>query len=201
MKRFAFIASAILLIAGCANPQEIRPHHYGSIESMQFGHFTPGPNWRPIETLEDLEEMSANIVRGRMGDDARILFQTVVGHNFVSLEILEIIKGELNIGDIITIVEPYQIDDGVFFTSSNYMPSFPHQEYFFFLSDQIDYENIPKQYYGAFWVLHGEKGRFPVPSNIADTQSLNAVEFGLSYLVDNELYMRLWQKVINAYIN
>ena len=219
MKRCVFIVIMALFIAGCANsqtaekPQEARPHHHGSFEEVAYMHGLP---LYYETTFADLEPRAETIVRGRMGDDARIIFQyselrpnmRITGNNIVSFEVLEVIRGSIGVGDTIKIAEPYYIIDGVLLTHSNYMPSTPHQEYFFFLLNPLT-ENVPEGYEGAFWVVHGERSRFPVPAAdmardgafAAYAQAFSAADLGLGTYANIELYMSLWQEVIDAYMN
>lgn len=219
MKRLTtFIIVTLLFLVGCANTQvaesqrEVRPHHYGSFNEVAY----MSTSLLYYETtLAGLESRTENIVRGRMGNDARVVFQyselrpnmRITGHNIVSFEVLEVFQGNLSAGDIIRIAEPYYIMDDVLLTHSNYMPSIPNQEYIFFLLNPLTAE-VPEGYEGAFFVVHGERSRFPVPSNAsnvqgfsADAQDFAAVEFGLGSYANVEVYMSLWQEVINAYID
>ena len=203
MKRLAFILAIVWLIAGCGNT-DVRPHHYGSFDEVVD---TPASFAFTETTLAGLLYRAENVVRGRMGDDARIVFQfndyfnperPTGGDNLVSLEILEVIQGNLRVGDIITIVEPYSIEDGILYTRDNYLPSIPHQEYFFFLSEQIDSRVRTEALIGAYWVLHGERSRFPVP---ASGQNLDEIDLAFGSHANVELYMRLWQDVLDAFMH
>ena len=189
-------------------PQNIRPHHYGTFDRVSYGHAS---TWFEPTTLEELktEYWAPNVVRGRMADDARIVFERPdrrnSGINLVSLEILEVIQGNLMVGETIAIIEPYFITGGALRTWGNYMPSTPHQEYFLFLEDQrtipMDGENIT-----GFFVIYGERGRYPIPSNVAGIQSFSAamfndLNFGLGSYADVQTYMQLWEDVMNEWVS
>ena len=198
---------------------DIRPHHYGSFDSVQYSH---GSRVFYETTFEGLEARAPNIVRGRMGDDARILmeFRSIVnpdqhtgGVNLVSFEVLEVIKGnQIGIGETIRIIEPYYILDRVLFTHGNYMPSIPHQEYFFFLYYQhtglgLDGSGL-EEMAGAFWTLHGDRSRFPAPINKAGTHgfsvympNFSASDLGLSPYANIDIYLSIWQEVLDAFIS
>lgn len=245
MKRVIFVISIVLLFAGCAGsltvevpenthenqwhrlyrsfeeivaaytveaPEDIRPHHYGTFDRVEYAQafllFYE-------TTLDGLEPRAANIVRGRVGDDARIVLEgnsifpgmLPMGRNFVSLEILEVIKGDLTVGETIRIMEPYVIHDGTFFTWNGYMPSIPHQEYIFFLQEPSANPIAEGEAIGAFWVAHGERSRFPVPDNAANihafsaaTQDFNSDMFGLGSEANVEVYMQLWEEVMNEWV-
>ena len=130
MKRLAFIVAMVLLATGCANSlteeghdtpnyelrqsirdsialmsegitQEARLHHYDNFNEVVY---ESGGSRIYIEpTLEALDGFSQTVVRGRMGDDARILYtqQNLPSANMASLEILEVFSGNLNVGETI----------------------------------------------------------------------------------------------------
>ena len=231
MKRLVFMIVIALLITGCSAPQavetqqaleapeiyeipqEATPHHYSNFDRVVY----ESASRIPAEpTLDGISRFATNIVRGRIADDARM---GIGEHgrpaaNLVSLEILEVVKGELNVGEIITIIEPYIIDNRVLTTWDNYMPSTPNQEYFFFLHPPATRMNASEEFVGSFWVSQGERGRFPVPGGqstmqafddtgafSADTQDFSAAVFGLGSHADVDVYMSLWEEVMNAFMN
>ena len=191
----------------------VRPHHYGSFSGVGYG--SAGSLWFYETTLSGLESRASSIVRARMLDDAEIISQfndradptqPSISHNVVSIEILEVIKGDLTVGETKRIIEPYYIVDGTFYTWRYYMPSIPHQEYIFFLGSQNTHPE-PAALVGTSWVLHGERSRFPVPDNAAnihafsaDTLDFNSDIFGLGSGADVEVYMHLWVEVMNEWV-
>ena len=219
MKHLILISIMALFLAGCSAVQagsaiETQPHHHSDFREVSYLSASVGFF---ATTLAGLEAWADQIVRGRMLNDAIIVFQYNeicdtyrTGHNRVSFEVLEVIRGDINIGETIMILEPYSIENGVLFTHSNYMPSIPYQEYFFFLTDPIICDSLPEDHQGAFWVLHGERGRFLVPDiDIAGAgtldfsavvQNFSARDFGLGANANRELYIRLWQEVMEAYL-
>ena len=237
MKRLAFVIAIALFIAGCSAqqstgipentqenhrlyrsfeeivasheaPQYIHPHHYGSFNEVVHG--SGGIRFRVVPTLEGLEGFAPNIVRGRVMDDAEIFSRV----NLVSLEILEVIQGNLTVGETIRIVEQYFIYDGVLFAHSDYLPSIPYQEYIFFLEPQIP--GRAEELADAFWVADDDRGRYPIPGGLgrasivqylgedgtfcATTQNFNSAIFGLGSHADVDIYMQLWEDVMNAYV-
>ena len=196
--------------------RDVRPHHYGSFDRVPLPHSHGIPMFYET-TFTGLEARAPNIVRGRMGDDARVLLtqQQPGGVNIVSLEILEVIKGEqIRVGETIRIIEPYSIFDGALHTSSGYLPSTPHQEYFFFLHYQHQHispgrdRDRLEEMEGAFWTLHGVRSRFLVPINRAQGQSFcvymprfSRNELGLGDNANIEIYMSIWQDVLDAYMS
>jgi len=246
MKRLIFVMAVILLFTGCARSQsveiqeniqvsqrlyrsfeeivashpiettqELRPHHYESFSEVMYS--TGGIWLRPPPTLEG-RMPSPNIVRGRMGNDARIIY-TEDGFpsvNMVSLEVLEVIKGELSVGETIRIVEQYLIRGGVLFSRDDYLPSIPYQEYIFFLETHRTEPTLCGSI-SAFWVIDGERARFPIPIGrgraasltyylgedgrfCASTQNFNSAIFGLGSHANIDIYMQLWEDVMNEFV-
>ena len=200
-------------------PEEPRPHHYGEFDDVWHGHYSA---LFYETTLEGLEYRAANIVVGRMKDDATIVLQystvfgsVLIGDNLVSFEITEVIKGDLAVGEIIRIGEPYYIYERFLYAWGKYMPSIPGQEYVFFLSAQITESSVP-EHIGVFGMVHSERSRFPVPGGFcreailqylgddgrfsADTQDFTSPVFGLGGRADVDVYSSLWEEVMNAYI-
>ena len=178
-------------------------------------------------TREGLEYRARNIVIGRVLNDANIVLQfsevtgqIIIGGNVVSLEIMQVIKGDLTVGEIIRIGEPYFIYEGVLYAYSDYLPSIPYQEYMFFLGGQIT-ESRVAEYIGVFTQSHGERSRFPMPGPSgpgartlvsvmhylgddgtfdSDTQNFGSALFGLGSRANVEVYASLWEEVMNEYV-
>ena len=201
--------------------EEIRPHHYGEFDNITFGAVS-----REFyeTTREGLEYWATNIVRARMMDDATIVFartdqanpeRITLGYNIVSINIIEVVSGDLTAGQTIRIIEPYFVYNGVLDIWADYMPSVPHQEYVFFLGSQIG-ENRMEEFIGAYWGIHNERSRFPVPGGrtrasimqhlgedgrfSADTQNFESALFGLGRFANVETYMSIWEEVMNEYV-
>ena len=124
----AITCTAVVFLDNSDSSHENYPLIFDQVFHTHASRIVPLAN-----TLEGLESRSENIVRGRILNDARMVFQfsqfdpTVIniGHNFVSLEILEVFTGNLSVGEVITIAEPYYIIDRVLITHANYLPSNP----------------------------------------------------------------------------
>ena len=206
MKYLSFFTALILFITGCGHPQGSLRYYKVSYSQNSYVFFET--------TLEGLEYRSENVVRGRIAGDFKIISQyTNPFHRTepsysctsVSLEILEVIKGDLRAGDTIRIIEPYVIEKGVLFTTGNYLPSRPGQEYFFFLDGLFDRYfdgDVTEEYIefaGHYFVLHDERGRYLVPDSGTRTQDFTRAELSLGE--DSiDLYMRLYEEVVNAYM-
>ena len=158
-------------------------------------------------TLEGLQEKSYNIVKGRLGDDSSTV-TALLGrgmptpvYSIVSLDVVEVIKGDLKGGQEIKIIEPYYISNRILWTMGNYLPSKANQEYIFFLDYPIDEsEGAPEGCVGAYFVLHEERGRYLVPSadrSLADGFTREELSLGEK---NTDLYMTLYNEVINTYL-
>ena len=218
MKILLGIFTMLLFVSGCANVQagegtfDIIFHHHGSFNRIDVE--SRNRTYIPSD-LEELMYDVPNIVRGRIGNDPTIVYQyngdfRFPTHNKVSLEIIEVMRGDLQVGETIHILEPYRIEDGVLFSATNYMPSLPYHEYFFFLGYQLTEirpsGNLrPDSFIGAYFVWNGEFGRFRVPdSTMMRTHgeaAFNEAELSLGRRADTDLYMKLWQQVVDAYMD
>ena len=204
MKLIAFVLAIIFLLAACGGDPRQAIVRVGFDEIV----YQPGTPFFHETTLEGLESRASNIVRGRIGNDAHTMFQfddideptrPQRGYTFVSLEITEVIKGDLAAGSTITIIEPYYIIDGTLYTRSHYLPSTPGVEYFFFLGSQLS-DLAPDGFEGAYGVLHSERGRYLVTRNIENLQAYDVQYRYLGTRANVELYMRLWREVLEAYM-
>jgi len=178
----------------------------------------------PPDTFDELVYRAAHIVRGRIANDARHFYrydyfydppEIIWIHTLVSLEILDVFKGSLTAGDTITLIEPYEIFEGVLSTWNNYLPSNPYGEYIFFLSEALVREPDDPNH-GAFHVQFGYISRFPVPSAGQEikmdvilgttrmdwhTINVSAIPEGVVVLGDADVYLQVWQEVIATFGN
>ena len=199
--------------------EEFITHHHGEFVAIEYSTASA------IYFADDLEILMAiapNVVRGRMGDDARNLMGrgSFIG-NIVSFEIIEVIQGDLSVGEVIRLKEPYTISGGTLRTPLNYLPSIPHQEYILFLHSATNDPVAVGEAIGAFWVRHGERGRFPMPGPSgpgartlvsvmqylgndgtfdSDTQNFASAVFGLGSHANVEVYASIWEEVMNEYV-
>ena len=214
--RLAKVILSLIVIIGIATPifftnciegnqaGEPKHAHYGKFDEVIHG---SASRINMSRNLDELEYWATHIVRGRVGDDSRMALQfnqneptwVVHGHNLVSLEILDVIMGDIGTDDYITIIEPFYIVDGTLYTIVNYLPSIPQHEYIFFLHIQDNPESsLP---YGAFWILDGYRSRFPVVNNSNQWQRNSAIDLALGQHGNEESYMNLWQEVMDAFMN
>jgi len=169
-----------------------------------YFHGDPGPS-NSVATLAELEERASNVIRGRVNRDSFIAYSTQGRElaNAVTVEIVDVIKGDIEVGSVIRILEPYFIRSFILYTYDNYLPSKANREYFFFLGRQFigtDDRPAPEGCEGAYWVTHGERGRYLVPKgNKLDAMSYSrsALSLGKKSI---DVYMRFYQSVIDNYI-
>jgi len=204
MRRLAVLLIIVLILIGYGVRLNYNDRHYESVQyaSMSLRYFET--------TLKGLEDRSSNVVKGRLGDDAKTAYATWGGlspfpvYSVVSLKITDVILGNLKVGEVIKIIEPYYIDNRVLWTYSNYLPSIANREYIFFLGNQA-IDKAPKGCEYAYFVIHDERGRYLVPSEERDsTGHLSANDYKREDLslgeMNIDLYMQLYQDVIDAYI-
>lgn len=192
MKRLALFILAAFILVGCGSSSEDQSKDYDKVK-----HIT-GALLFYETTLEGLEERAYTIVKGRLGDDAMNVYDTRDGfpmYTSVSLEISDVYKGELKREETIKIIEPYCVENRILWSFGNYLTSKPNQEYIFFLGDQST-ELAP----GVHFVIHQERGRYLVPNDDQlSAESYSREELSLGEL-DDELYISLYQDVIDAYM-
>jgi hypothetical protein len=198
-------AVSLFAFGGSAPAPDVSEPMYGAHHGeFDYVVYMPASRFFFETTLEGLERRATNIVRGRIMNDARMVLRVngriTTGNNLVSFEIYEVIKGDLSVGDVITISEPYYIVDRRFFTHSNYMPSIPYQEYIFFLSEQRTAPS-PPEFVGIFPVIHGDRGRYRVPSGGRAMEAYTASELSVGTAGNFDLYMYLWRAVIEAFVD
>lgn len=129
-----------------------------------------------------------------------------------SIRVDEVYSGDVNVGDILTLIEPYFITEvenqKVINHFENYYPSETGQTYIWMLSKSTGAEHDPgfhfdpnKTYYSLAWC---ERGRFPVINTNArsetDISTMSNQDLDLSPNGDPEIYKRLYQEVIDKYM-
>ena len=200
MKQLAiFIMLALLLLSGCTN----KANDYDEVQhiSQVLLYYET--------TLDGLESRAANIVRGRISGDSEMIFSrsnNINGrpsplYSVISLDLTEVIKGELVAGETIRIIEPFYIDNRILYTRGNYLPSREGQEYVFYLHTPApESDSASLGIVGAHFVLHQDRGRYLVPSESQlEAGSFTREELSLGEK-DTDIYMNLYQEVIDAYM-
>lgn len=158
-------------------------------------------------TLEGLEKRAPNIIKARPIDNSGAVFYMLddtPDSTLREMEIIDVFQGDLKPGEIIKIMEPYCIVGRTLYVRRNYLPSKQNQEYIFFLSDASVRFNPERKNaeaaIGAFLPAHGERSRYPITSDgrmKANDYSREELSLGKG---NTDLYMRLYQEVIDAYM-
>ena len=161
-------------------------------------------------SLEELEDLSKQIVQGKFRDDAKEDLQgdgnkTFYGVTVSSFEITKVYKGDFEVGDVIKVGEEYYIDasDGqkTLVHCGNYLPSEVGKEYLMFFDNPPEHSERWKDTYTP---ICSEKGRYPVvaPGTVseADVDNMTNEELNLD-TGDSSLYRQFYKDVIENYMN
>lgn len=161
-------------------------------------------------SLEELEDLSKQIVQGKFRDDAKEDLQgdgnkTFYGVTVSSFEITKVYKGDFEVGDVIKVGEEYYIDasDGqkTLVHFGNYLPSEVGKEYLMFFDNPPEHSERWKDTYTP---ICSEKGRYPVvaPGTVseADVDNMTNEELNLD-TGDSSLYRQFYKDVIENYMN
>ena len=170
--------------------------------------------------LDDLEMNSDVIVLARvLPGSVNVMLTTPeergdLGFTRTELELLQIFSGDLAVGEILTVVEPYFVVETDYEIQvryfANYRPSTPNQEYIFFLTK---YDGDFPKYIGTYNILGLHGGRFPVlsglmtPATALDERSgvssrsvedFTNLELNLGH-GNSTAYRRIFEEVIERY--
>ena len=161
-------------------------------------------------SLEELEDLSKQIVQGKFYDDPREDLQgdesiTLYGATISSFEITKVYKGDFEVGDVIQVGEEYYIDESdgqkTLVHFGNYLPSEVGKEYLMF------FDNPPKnskRWKDTYTPICGEKGRYPVVApgtcSAADVDNMTNEELNLD-TGDSSFYRHLYKDVIEKYMS
>ena len=208
MKKFIVVLGLLsvvaFLVAVCGRTSESNVALYDDIVYVSTSYaYMP-------RTLTDLEEKAQVIVRGRMLDGYELVpggyfkESSYLPESITKLEITEVIKGDVRVGEQIILSEAYYIEDRTLYTSSNYLPSLINQEYFFFLYDRISEDSgLPDVWWDMYVVVAQENGRYRVPDSgdIALLWDYTRADLSLGDKYTMEGYMGRYKEVVDAYIN
>lgn len=177
------------------------------------------------ESVDEMPEKSVFIVKGKFLDDAEgtITYvdeilplgrgatpenrSVIEATTITTLEITEVIQGDLQVGDKIKVAEPYYVDNQdsvktVTMTpgySELYAPSEPGKEYLFFFDYPFDHGEEA----GIYLPLWNEFGRYPVPSSnirsISTIDSMTNEELNLGE-GDASAYKDIYQQVVKKFM-
>ena len=168
-----------------------------------------GDSYYDPQSLEEVEDLTKYIVRGRILDDAKQKLErygskyVVFGVTVSSFEISHVYKGDLKEGDKIPIAERYytlEENDVTTRFDLDYAPSVPNHEYIFFLIKDSDNNPFLRGFYSP---VVKEMGRYPVigtkDSGYSRLNLMTASELNL--VQENpETYKKIYQQVIDKYL-
>lgn len=170
-------------------------------------------------TLQEIEEESNVIVRGtflgvtKQEEEYDPNFGTFVyGFTRSSIRVEEVYSGNVKLGDILELFEPYYIKEQdnqtILSHHENYYPTKTGKSYIWFLSENAgaNYDAFwrlnPNQFY--YSPLYCERGRYPtidttLRSSI-DVDNMSNQELDLSPNGSSYIYKQIYSDVINKYL-
>ncbi len=115
-----------------------------------------------VHTFEDLEERSDLIVIGEFIDNPKTCYNKTP--NIISscpMRVTQVLAGDVQVGDVLTIYQLEGIEDDRFFSRSNLTPMQMGDEWFFCLGRDIDEDfNVD-----GYWCVSDNKGRYPTKNS------------------------------------
>ena len=149
-------------------------------------------DYEPIENISDIDEMSSCVVKAKVLEGKEnILYPGYgMGYTKINLEITDVYKGDLKVGDIIPFAERYFIaKDGTEIRRDGYSASEVGKEYLFYLGELDD---------GLYDPVCTVLGRY----SLEDTQALSDDTESIEANIAEEyapLYQQLKTEVMNLY--
>ncbi len=146
----------------------------------------------PIHNIEDIENIAGYVIKAKAleGKENTSFGEYGGGYTKINLEVTDVYKGDLNIGDVIPLMERYYIeDDGTELRRDGYSASEVGKEYLFFVGKYDD---------GLYDTVCTVLGRY----SLEDTQALNGEVDTIETNIVEEykpLYYQLKEEVINKY--
>jgi len=146
----------------------------------------------PIHSIDDIENIAGYVIKAKVleGKENTSFEEYSGGYTKINLEVTDVYKGDLNIGDIIPLMERYYIeDDGTELRRDGYSASEVGKEYLFFVGKYDD---------GLYDTVCTVLGRY----SLENTQVLNGEVDTIETNIVEEykpLYYQLKEEVINKY--
>ncbi len=146
----------------------------------------------PIRSIDDIENIAGYVIKAKVleGKENTSFEEYSGGYTKINLEVTDVYKGDLNIGDVIPLMERYYIeDDGTELRRDGYSASEVGKEYLFFVGKYDD---------GLYDTVCTVLGRY----SLEDTQALNGEVDTIETNIVEEykpLYYQLKEEVINKY--
>ncbi len=151
--------------------------------------------------LDSLEEASDLVVVGTFIEDPvqdldyyynEMFGKEVIGnvHSESTIEVLRVIKGDINVGDPVIVSQGYAINDGKLITMSDLTPMVKGDTWVFFLSTANDC--------GFYWCTGDSDGRYPVST--VQNQSLEISEYsGLGVYKRADFKDKIYEELVEKY--
>ena len=165
-----------------------------------------------VKDLKELELLSDISIKGKVLPDSYMVLKDstsgwVSGYTKTKIEVTEVFSGDIKVGDIIEVAEPYyesSIESQTYFiTNDGYLPSIVEDEYIWLL-EKYDENSERESLYGMF---NTYVGRFPA-SNVSPSQRSGIMQFSksvsnseLELLPESNttLYREIFQEILNRF--
>lgn len=167
MKKNIFIllieTMCVFLLASCSNADTANKELFSGYEFKKLDEGN-----RPVyNSLDELENECDIIVVGTFTGDARqdevYTYEESFGKDVLSfiisqndIEVSKVIKGNVKVGDKISVIQLYGTVDTKFMTNSNLTPMLKDDKWLFFLSESNG------DYSGAYYCTGDNDGRYPL---------------------------------------
>ncbi len=164
-----------------------------------------------IKDLEELESLSDVVIKGKVLPESNMVLtdtntEWVTGYTKTKIEVSDVFSGDIKVGDIIEVVEPYYeatINGQTYFiTMEGYLPSIVGNEYIWLLVKH-DETSEKEGLYGMYNVL---MGRYPVFENYVPysnakqfSKSISNLDFDVLEETNTTNYRNVYQEVLNKY--
>lgn len=156
-------------------------------------------------TLNEVEQLSDTVITGtflntlKQEDIYSGHGSYLYGYTKSSVRVDKVYSGNLNVGDVITVLEPYAIHENVLLHYENFYPSQSDKVYIWFLE-----KNMEPDMEGTYTIVVGERGRYPVLNDNArsasDISAMSSRDLDLSPNGDTTVYKKIYSEVIDKYL-
>ena len=222
MKRICLLLALIIIMAAlgaCSSNTQNADRLTPTSPNVTLISETGYPIYGATPSVDWLKENSEIIIKCTFNDDAVYSYYdniwdsgTVdrIWYAVSTITITEVIEGNVSVGDILQIAEPYSYEDkgdGTYnlHYQQMYLPSISHDEYLFFLG------KIPDDYKwcaGLYTPMMTSFGRYPIINEKLQTKSLRTMSesdldlvFDIGALGSIDLYREIYIEVYDEYLS
>lgn len=156
-------------------------------------------------TLNEVEQLSDTVITGtflntlKQEDIYSGHGSYLYGYTKSSVRVDKVYSGNLNVGDVITVLEPYAIHENVLLHYENFYPSQSDKVYIWFLE-----KNTEPDMQGIYTIVVGERGRYPILNDNArsasDISAMSSRDLDLSPNGDTTVYKKIYSEVVGKYL-